>query len=423
MSHLSIDPVGLKQALANVRDHFVTKDISEQSALKAAHGALVAHSHWHAFVGKALRYHAVAIGIDYLDAGASRGARWQKTSAATGSLPRSTGSAVPLPVRFTAPSSTADAAPRGPVELGPQYAGDSAFTARMRFHQSHYRATVLGAPFGHGPNAGDSSRYGNMLDPVSAQAGLNYLSPLIFAKVKDRLAAGGGVVEPYRVLHNMLSSQPMCFNLFGPLVDAPERASRLLGALVGTDLARVTQVAIEWAPAPAYEYLDDRTAFDAFFEYERHDGTRVAVGVETKLTDSFSQKPYDGEKYRRWMRGAASPFREEAHAEVASARYNQLWRNHLLAIAARDHGSARYSAARSVVVHHPLDHHGAHVVAGYQTLLQPGDRTFAAWPLDKVVEAFKRAAVGADEQAWLAAFRARYLDLSTSDPDWNRRRI
>ena len=120
----------------------------------------------------------------------------------------------------------------------------------MRFHQSHYRATVLGVPFGHGPNAGDARRYSNMLDPVSAQAGLNYLSPLIFAKVKDRLAAGGGVLEPYRLLHNMLSSQPMCFNLFGPLVDAPERASRLLGALIGDDLARVTRVSIEWAPAP-----------------------------------------------------------------------------------------------------------------------------------------------------------------------------
>ena len=422
MSHLSIDPVGLKQALANVRDRFVTKDVSEQSALKGSHGALAAHSHWHAFVGKALRYHAVEIGIEYVDAGASRGARWQKTAA--GSVSRDVVSAALAPARTQVPGAAAEGVgARGRVDLGPQYAGDSAFTARMRFHQSHYRATVLGVPFGHGPNVGDASRYGNMLDPVSAQAGLNYLSPLIFAKVKERLAAGGGVVEPYRLLHNMLSSQPMCFNLFGPLVDAPERATRLLGALIGDDLARVTRVAIEWAPAPAHEYLDDRTAFDAFVEYERRDGTLVAFGVETKLTDSFSQKPYDGEKYRRWMRGDGSPFREEAHVDVASARYNQLWRNHLLAIAARDHGRTHYGAARSVVVHHGLDHHGAQVVAGYRSLLRPGDATFGAWTLDQVIGAFERVAVGADEGAWLAAFRARYLDLSASEPDWNRRHL
>ncbi|MDB4931031.1 MAG: hypothetical protein JWM10_3515 [Myxococcaceae bacterium] len=418
MSHFSIDPVGLKQSLEHVRERFVTKDVSEQSALRGAHGALAAHSHWHAFVGKALRYHAIALGIEYVDAGASRGARWQKTTAGNASR-------TPLaPARLAAPVAPAAVVGAiGRVEVGPQYAGDSAFTARMRFHQSHYRAAVLGAPFGHGPNAGDANRYGNMLNTASAQAGLNYLSPLIFAKVKGRLAAGGGVLEPYRLLHNMLSSQPMCFNLFGPLVDAPERATRLLGALVGDELARVTRVAIEWAPAPAHEYLDDRTAFDAFVEYERRDGARVALGIETKLTDSFSQKPYDGEKYRRWMRGAGSPFRDEAHGEVAGARYNQLWRNHLLAIAARDHGRTPYGAARSVVVHHGLDRHGAQVVADYRGLLRPNDTTFGAWTLDQVVAAFERVAVGAEEGAWLAAFRARYLDLSTSEPDWNRRHI
>ena len=171
-------------------------------------------------------------------------------------------------------------------------------------------------------------------------------------------------------------------------------------------------------PGAPHEYLDDRTAFDAFVEYERRDGTRVAFGVETKLTDSFSQKPYDSEKYRRWMRGADSPFREEAHGDVAGARYNQLWRNHLLAVAARDHGRTPYGAARSVVVHHGLDHHGARVVADYRGLLRPGDATFDAWTLDQVIGAFGRVAVGADEGAWLAAFRARYLDLSTSEHDW-----
>lgn len=46
-------------------------------------------------------------------------------------------------------------------------------------------------------------------------------------------------------------------------------------------------------------YLGARTAFDAMIEYERADGSLVLVGIETKLTDSFSQKPYDGESYRR----------------------------------------------------------------------------------------------------------------------------
>src|SRR5205807_398203 len=104
-----------------------------------------------------------------------------------------------------------------------------------------------------------------------------------FAVAKRRLAEGRGTIEPFRLLHNMLSSQPMCFNLFGPLVGQPERATRLLRGLVGDELARVRTVALEWAPDPAHEYLSDRTAFDAMVEYERCDGSLVLLGIETKL--------------------------------------------------------------------------------------------------------------------------------------------
>lgn len=143
MSHLLIDPVGLKQALAQVRDDFVTKDVSEQSVLRGAHGGLAAHSHWHAFVGKALRLHAVGLGIEFLDTGASRGARWQKLLATTERVHRPAAAIPTAPARPTTLANAGGTALNARRELGPQYAGDSAFTARMRFHQSHCRATVL----------------------------------------------------------------------------------------------------------------------------------------------------------------------------------------------------------------------------------------------------------------------------------------
>ncbi len=52
-----------------------------------------------------------------------------------------------------------------------------------------------------------------MLTGESANAGLNFLTPGIFALAKRRIEEGRGVVEPFRLLRNMLSSQPMCFNL------------------------------------------------------------------------------------------------------------------------------------------------------------------------------------------------------------------
>src|SRR5688572_7957146 len=91
-------------------------------------------------------------------------------------------------------------------DIGPQYAGDSAFPARMRLHQSWWRAAVLGVPYGVGPTA-KGERLGNYLGDEAAKAGLNFLTPQIFEVAQERFAQGPGV-ERYRCLHNMLSSQP-----------------------------------------------------------------------------------------------------------------------------------------------------------------------------------------------------------------------
>ena len=72
----------------------------------------------------------------------------------------------------------------------------------------------------------------------------------------------------------MLSSQPMCFNLFGPLVGDLSLATRCMRALLPGEVGEVTEVRIEYGPSPADEYLGDRTSFDAFVGYTRPDGSR-----------------------------------------------------------------------------------------------------------------------------------------------------
>jgi len=403
-----IDVRELQKAIARLGDVFATKDVSEQDELKRAHPAEALRSQWHATVGRSISVNRVELGVESIGKSA-RGERWSKRASA----PRRASTSDSPPGTGQPASDSKD--------LGPQCSGDARFTARHRLHQSWWRATVLSVPCGFGPAETSASRYGNMLDGPSGTAGMNFLTPEIFAVAKARLAEGGGTIERYRLLHNMLSSQPMCFNLFGPLVGNPERAVRLLRPLLGDDVARARRVAIEWAPSPAMSYLDDRTAFDAMIEYERVDGSQVLVGIETKLTDSFSQKPYDGESYRRWMRSPRSPFRTDAWSEVSSPRHNQLWRNHLLAIAARDLPGSRYAAVRSMAILHPGDEEGARVIASYRDLLTPDDETFGAKTLDEVVAAFTSVA-HADEMPWLDAFRRRYLALDLSEDAWRGRR-
>ena len=168
---------------------------------------------------------------------------------------------------------------------------DDPFRGRMRFHQSWYRGCVLGLPPGVNQASKVKKRYGNVLRNGDGEQGYNFLTEGIRQVARDRLAEGGGAIERNRLHCNLLSSQPMCFNLFAPLQLDPSLATTLVSALPGLpEGIQVTAVRLEYAPDPL-KHLMDRSAFDAFIEYRRGD-RRGFIGVETKLTEPFSQKSY-----------------------------------------------------------------------------------------------------------------------------------
>ena len=206
----------------------------------------------------------------------------------------------------------------------------------------------------------------------------------------------------------------MCFNLFGPLVHDLALATQLFRAVPELEVERVLAVKLEFAPLPAEEYLADGTSFDAYVEYAHRDGSRAFVGIETKLTDGFSRKVCDTPAYRRWMQGPRAPWRPEAASRVANVDHNQLWRDHLLAMAMRDHSTKRYEHGALMLVRHPQDNSGAAIARGYRQLLGQGDTSFIDAPMDQLVGRW-RAALGSDERgAWLSSFSQRYLALADS---------
>ena len=302
--------------------------------------------------------------------------------------------------------------------MGPQYSKDSSFTARMRFHQSWYRSRVLKVPFGTGPKPGNTTSYGNMLARREGERGLNFLNHHLFEIAKRRLFQKKGAIEPFRLFNNMLSSQPMCFNLFGPLVDDAELAARLMQAILPGGIHHVSNVALEYAPEPAKDYLNDRTAFDAFVEYVDPAGRPGFVGIETKLTEAFSAKSYGSPFYNRWMDDPAAPWPASAHAQLQAIQVNQLWRDHLLAVAMKQSPHSSYASGRFMLVYHPLDAECNDALAVYQTLLKPDDDSFIAMPLDRLVEIWKGEVNSPDQRQWLTDFSLRYLELEASEAEF-----
>ena len=304
------------------------------------------------------------------------------------------------------------------IELGPQYPGDNKLAARLRLHQSWCRGHILEVPWGTGPGPKATSPWGSMLTREDGAAGRNFLTPEIFALATDRADNKTGTVDEYRLLHNMLSSQPMCFNLFGYLGLYPSLATRTFRALA-PDVAEVTEVRIEYAPEPAKDYLADRTAFDAFVEYRRQSGGLGFFGIETKLSEPFSQKEYDTAVYRRWTERPSSPWHPEGYPNLQRKAHNQLWRNHLLVYALQEQSD--YERGTIVVTGHPLDTGLEKTIAGYRELLVDPEE-LRVWSVDRIMEAAEAAIETGAHNEWLVAFRTRYLEMDLSEEAWQAHR-
>jgi len=296
---------------------------------------------------------------------------------------------------------------------------DDEFTARMRFHQSWYRHHVLRLAPGPNP-AARGEPYGNILLEQDGLAGRNFLTPEVHAYVEARVREDPTGLEPKRLRNNLLSSQPMCFNLLAPLAGDLVLATRLVGQLPGLPRnLQVTAVRFEYAPVRA-SHLQDNTAFDAMVEYVLPGGDRGFVGVETKLTEPFSRKRYAFDaRYSRWrgqpdwwwLPGAESSFGEKS--------YNQLWRNHLLAFAMLHQRAPVYRHGYCAVVYHDGDLACEQALQAYRRTLRPeAAHTLLEWRLSGLVHLWEGLLAGCEQRQWIDDFRLRYLDLEASQRAW-----
>ena len=86
---------------------------------------------------------------------------------------------------------------------------------------------------------------------------------------------------------DLLSSQPMCFNLFGELAADLELATSAARAWWPGRVERVTELRFEWSPGRRdRRYLNSRAAFDAVLTHTTSGRGRGFIGIETKYTSA-----------------------------------------------------------------------------------------------------------------------------------------
>ena len=174
---------------------------------------------------------------------------------------------------------------------------DNVFTKKARLLQA-IRRWQTGAECGFVVNK-EIKYYHPNLALGGEQSGCNFIHHEIFEYAKFRVANKKKyeTIEKNRMFNNFLSSQPMAFNLFFPLMEIVkcEEGKRRLGSIMADLLDKnnvlgieyIDEVGIEFIPDYYENCLNDKTAMDAFFRYVTTNGNSGIIAIETKYTDSL----------------------------------------------------------------------------------------------------------------------------------------
>ncbi len=173
---------------------------------------------------------------------------------------------------------------------GNQCESDNAFTKRARLLQSMYRVEI-GEEEGFGPTRASKRKYGNMISGGEV-SGKNFLMKETFEYAKERVAnkRENETIDGFRLFNNLLSSQPMAFNLFHPLMlllkHDPTKVTLAMRSVFKTiPVFEVTEIGLEYIPTPIEKYTKDKSAMDAYIKFVDSKDSKHIIAIETKYTD------------------------------------------------------------------------------------------------------------------------------------------
>ena len=184
-------------------------------------------------------------------------------------------------------------------KYGEEYKGDSRFVADCRKLQSIYRVEIGEEIRPYTDRYGNVHYYGNYIsngEIPKENCWKNFLSVCAFNYAKKRLdpeiKKPYETIEPDRLFNNLLSSQPMAFNLFCPLrqmrEESPEIATQVIkAALPDYPIHRVTDVDLEFIPEKYTELTGDKSAMDAIIKFVDSDGRGGFIAIETKYSENL----------------------------------------------------------------------------------------------------------------------------------------
>jgi hypothetical protein len=219
----------------------------------------------------------------------------------------------------------------------------------------------------------------------------------------------GAVIYVDRLWNNLLTSQALVFNLFGPFKQNLALATAVMRWLVPDLVGEVTGVRFEHSPGRGQpRFIADHTAFDVLLHCTTPRGRSAFVAIEVKYSEAPAGLASPARPRYDALSREAGVFRDPDAPALRYAPIEQFWREQLLVTALLNTGA--YQDGRLLVIAPAANTDCQTAITRYRTELisdDPAETRFQAVTLDDFATAIGCA--GADTLA--GRLTERYLDF------------
>ena len=252
--------------------------------------------------------------------------------------------------------------------------------------------------------------------PWAQESLANYLTEnirnVVRSEVLDPVKSKCKLYGKPRIFNDLLSSQPLCFNLFGELSQDLQLATSVMKNLTAGKVETVTRIEFEWSPGQGDPiYTGDRSAFDVYVEFLTPTNTKGFFGIEVKYHENLIGKASPHKERYDEIARYMDCFETANLDELGAQPLQQIWRDHMLAGIHKIQN--KFDEGIFVFLYPEKNKHCSEAMEKYKRCLTSTD-TFAEWTIESVANQVKQAT----DDDWIDLFTDRYLDFNKI-PDLN----
>jgi len=184
----------------------------------------------------------------------------------------------------------------------------------------------------------DFEKYGNYLKlDFAKRTGVNFLTKRIFENVKYEIAnkhIEGKLIKEPRIWNNLLSSQPLAFNLFSELKHDLELATKIFQNIYpNRNINNIITIDFEYSPGRKnIKYTGDRSAFDVFIVYTNKLNHKCIFSIEVKYSENLNDEPSNHRESYEVISEKSNIINMSEIPKLKEKPIQQIWRDHLLSL-------------------------------------------------------------------------------------------